>query len=103
MNQDAGGVLEKLGKGWVGPRWRGCALGSVGVRLCRGSRMVSVLLYSPCVEVENSSLVLDFLRTSLEKYRLLKMGIALKGIFQFFFFFYISYIILSVPINASLI
>ena len=32
-NYDAGGVLEKLEKGWAGPRWKGYALGSVGVPL----------------------------------------------------------------------
>ena len=58
MNDYAGGVLEELEKGWVGPCWRGYALGSVGVPLYWGSRMVSGLLCPPCVEVENSSLVL---------------------------------------------
>ena len=58
MNQDAGGVLKKQGKGWGEPRWRECVFGPVGVRLCRGSRMVFILLFYPCVEVENYSLVL---------------------------------------------
>ena len=58
MNQDSGGVFEKPGKGWAGPRWRGYALGSVRVLLYQGSRMVSRFLCPPCVEVENSSLVL---------------------------------------------
>ena len=58
MNQDAGGVLEKLEKGWAGPRWRGYALGSVGVSLYRGNRMVSGLLCPPSVVVKNSSLIL---------------------------------------------
>ena len=58
MNDDAGGVLEKLEKGWAGPRWRGYALGLVGVPLYWGSLMVSGLLCPPGVEVENSSLIL---------------------------------------------
>ena len=37
----------------------------------------------------NKGKAIDFLLETLEKYRLLKMAIGLKGIFQFFFFKFI--------------